>query len=190
MAAGESGAEFAVVLMGLAGTFAQVADDIDAQFADLAKSAADVFSPLLESIKQARADVAGTRANMLKSDQAMTASQIAAAIGAAMVYAPNTTGVMGAQGEVASAASQVAISQSALDAARAAANTNQQSILAGLNKAVAPRTSAPGMTNDSLWEEIIGRNWQAHVARFGKGWNTRTTTDAERAAFRPVRISQ
>lgn len=182
VAAGESGAEFAVVLMGLAGTFAQVVDDIDAQFADLAKSAADVFSPLLESIKQARADVAGTRANMLKSDQAMTASQIAAAIGAAMVYAPNTAGVMGAQGEVAAAASQVAISQSALDAARAVASANQQSILAGLNKAVAPRTSAPGMTNDSLWEEIIGRNWQAHVARFGKGWNTSTTTDAERAA--------
>lgn len=182
VAAGESGAEFAVVLMGLAGTFAQVVDNIDAQFADLAKSAADVFSPLLESIKQARADVAGTRANMLKSDQAMTASQIAAAIGAAMVYAPNTAGVMGAQGEVAAAASQVAISQSALDAARAVASANQQSILAGLNKAVAPRTSAPGMTNDSLWEEIIGRNWQAHVARFGKGWNTSTTTDAERAA--------
>lgn len=181
-AAGESGAEFAVVLMGLAGTFAQVVDNIDAQFADLAKSAADVFSPVLESIKQARADVAGTRANMLKSDQAMTASQIAAAIGAAMVYAPNTAGVMGAQGEVAAAASQVAISQSALDAARAVASANQQSILAGLNKAVAPRTSAPGMTNDSLWEEIIGRNWQAHVARFGKGWNTSTTTDAERAA--------
>lgn len=182
VAAGESGAEFAVVLMGLAGTFAQVVDDIDAQFADLAKSAADVFSPLLESIKQARADVAGTRANMLKSDQAMTASQIAAAIGAAMVYAPNTTGLVGAQGGVTAAAQQIAQRQSALDAARAVASANQQSILAGLNKAVAPRTSAPGMTNDSLWEEIIGRNWQAHVARFGKGWNTSTTTDAERAA--------
>lgn len=182
IAAGESGAEFAVVLLGLAGTFAQVADDIDAQFADLAKSAADVFSPLLESIKQARADVAGTRADMLASAQVMTPAQIAAAVNAAMVYAPNTAGIVSAQGGVASAASQVATSQAALDAARAAANTNQQSILAGLNKAVAPRTNAPGMTKDSLWEEIIGRNWQAHVARFGKGWNTRTTTDAERAA--------
>lgn len=108
VAAGESGAEFAVVLMGLAGTFAQVADDIESQFAALAKSASDVFSPLLESLKQARADVAGTRAKMLKSDQAMTASQIAAAIGAAMVYEPNTAGVVGAQGGVASASAQLA----------------------------------------------------------------------------------
>lgn len=182
VAAGESGAEFAVVLMGLAGTFAQVADDIDAQFAEIGKSASEVFEKLLADIGRVRGDVAGTRADMLASSQGMTPAQIAAAVNAAMVYAPNTAGVVGAQGEVAAAAAQVATSQAALDAARAAANTNQQSILAGLNKAVAPRTNAPGMTNDSLWEEIIGRNWQAHVARFGKGWNTRTTTDAERAA--------
>lgn len=138
MAAGESGAEFAVVLMGLAGTFAQVVDDIDAQFADLAKSAADVFSPLLESIKQARADVAGTRANMLKSDQAMTASQIAAAIGAAMVYAPSTAGVVGAQGGVAAAAAQVAASKAAADAAQATAS----GLYGGLQGSISARDAA------------------------------------------------
>lgn len=182
MAAGEAGAELVAKLLQLSPAFAKVADDISAQFAKIGESAAGVFTKLIESIGRARDDVASSRASITNGTQTMTPAQLAAAIGAAMVYAPNTAGVVGAQGGVTAAAQQIAQRQSALDAARAAANANQQSILAGLNKAVAPRTNAPGMTNDSLWEEIIGRNWQAHVTRFGKGWNTRTTTDAERAA--------
>jgi len=111
MAAGESGAEFAVVLMGLASTFTQVADDIDAQFAEIGKSAAEVFEKLLADIGRVRGDVAGTRADMLASSQAMTPAQIAAAVNAAMVYAPNTAGIVSAQGGVASAASQLAPAQ-------------------------------------------------------------------------------
>ena len=45
-----------------------------------------------------------------------------------------------------------------------------------------PSTMLPGQSRDSLWEDIVGRNWEAHVNRFGIGWDTRKTSDAERAA--------
>ena len=145
MAAGESGAEFAVVLMGLAGTFAQVSDDIEAQFAELGKSASDVFEKLLADIGRVRGDVAGTRADMLASAQGMTPAQIAAAVNAAMVYAPNTAGVVSAQGGVASAASQVAISQAAYSAAQAVA----QGAYGALQSAISGR--------DNVQSEIAAR---------------------------------
>ena len=138
MAAGESGAEFAVVLMGLAGTFAQVADDIDAQFAEMGKSASEVFEKLLADIGRVRGDVAGTRADMLASSQGMTPAQIAAAVNAAMVYAPNTAGVVGAQGGVAAAAAQVAASKAAADAAQAAAS----GLYGGLQGSISARDAA------------------------------------------------
>lgn len=145
MAAGESGAEFAVVLMGLAGTFAQVSDDIEAQFAEIGKSASDVFEKLLADIGRVRGDVAGTRADMLASAQGMTPAQIAAAVNAAMVYAPNTAGVVSAQGGVASAASQVAISQAAYSAAQAVA----QGAYGALQSAISGR--------DNVQSEIAAR---------------------------------
>jgi len=45
-----------------------------------------------------------------------------------------------------------------------------------------PTTLYPGQTNDPVWEGILNRIWQQHVQRFGVGWDTGRTTDAERAA--------
>ena len=46
----------------------------------------------------------------------------------------------------------------------------------------APTSMKPGETNNPLWEQILKRNLDAHVTRFGVDWNTNRTTDAERAA--------
>jgi hypothetical protein len=50
------------------------------------------------------------------------------------------------------------------------------------NPIAAPNSMVPGGTNDPIWEAIVQRNWDNHVARYGYGWDTDRTTDAERGA--------
>lgn len=45
----------------------------------------------------------------------------------------------------------------------------------------APNAMYPGLTNDPLWESIISRHWREHIDKFGIGWDTSGTSDAERA---------
>ena len=49
-------------------------------------------------------------------------------------------------------------------------------------RAAAPTHDTPGGTNDAAWENIVRRQWDAHRARFGIGWNTWFTRPHERAA--------
>ncbi len=71
-----------------------------------------------------------------------------------------------------------------LDAAKAQAAKNLGALMGKLDFTVAPQTMVPGKTKDALWESIIGPQWKAHVDRFGVGWDTWATTNAERAAVR------
>ncbi len=136
IAAGAAGAEFAVVLMGLAGIFGSVVDSIDAEFAGLADSVKGVFSPLIESIGDLRSEVAATVAQIKRGTEAMSAEEIRAAIaGVAGVVAPGTAGVDAAGAGVASAAARLAARQAANDAAQALA----QGKLGGLQSATAGR---------------------------------------------------
>ncbi len=182
MAAGEAGAELAAVLLGMSGTFASVADAWSKELDGMAASVTDFFADLNASIGSLLADVESLRKDILRSNEPMTAEEIRAAIGSTALVGPSSALVAQTQASTASAAGKVAQRQTELAAQKAAADAKQQAILDGLNKAVAPRATAPGQSTDALWESIISARWDAHTARFGKGWNTRTTTDAERAA--------
>jgi len=52
----------------------------------------------------------------------------------------------------------------------------------GAIRAAAPTADLPGQTNDALWNGIVQRFWNAHVARFGIGWKTWRTAPHDRAA--------
>lgn len=45
-----------------------------------------------------------------------------------------------------------------------------------------PTTDIPGLSNDAKWEGIVKTAWDAHVAKFGVGWDTSKTSPADRAA--------
>lgn len=176
IAAGAAGAEFAVVLMGLAGIFGSVVDSIDAEFAGLADSVKGVFSPLIESIGDLRSEVAATVAQIKRGTEAMSAEDIRAAIaGVAGVAAPSTGGVDAAGAGVASAAAQLAARQAANDAAQALA----QGKLGGLQSATAKRD---GMLSEQERLQGAVSKAKSEHARFedggdlrGYSYNTRVT---------------
>lgn len=187
MAAGEAGAEFAAVLLGLNGTFKQVADAWKTELDSMEGSVGEFFDGLKSSISDLAADVAADRKGILRGTGVLTADQLRAAIAQTSVVAVSTSSIDAASRETATAASYADVRDAQLRTAQAAADARQQAIWAKLQ--AAPRTDRPGLTNDALWEEIITQQWNAHWARFGKGWNTRTTSDAERAANMDAMVS-
>lgn len=131
MAAGESGAEFAAVLLGLSSQFASVADVWKTELAGMSKSLADVFADLHESIASVQGDVAASREGILRGTGAMSAQDIAAAIAGINTVGPSQAG-MGAADLAASAAAAAAAQAQAVRDAYAAAAGQQQSTLGGL----------------------------------------------------------
>jgi tape measure domain-containing protein len=119
----------------------------------------------------------------------ITPSQISQQITDSMVGLPSNSAVRSNQSALAMAdakasatAASAALAKSAYGKTLSDQANNQRSILGGLNSTIAPRTTAPGQTSNAIWESIIGPQWQAHVNRFGIGWNTDRTNDNERAA--------
>lgn len=131
MAAGESGAEFAAVLLGLSSQFAGISDTWASELASMAKSVDDLFAGLKDSIAAAQSDVAASRKDILRGSDAMTAEEIAAAIAAINTVGPSMAGVNAAGAATASAAAAAAQAQAVRDAYAAAAG-QQQSTLGGL----------------------------------------------------------
>ncbi|MBD9530455.1 phage tail length tape measure family protein [Comamonas sp. CMM01] len=131
MAAGESGAEFAAVLLGLSSQFAGISDTWASELASMAKSVDDLFAGLKDSIAAAQSDVAASRKDILRGSDAMTAEEIAAAIAAINTVGPSMAGVNAAGDATASAAAAAAQAQAVRDAYAAAAG-QQQSTLGGL----------------------------------------------------------
>jgi hypothetical protein len=110
----------------------------------------------------------------------MSKEQIARGIAGINTGLPSNVGVVAANSALAAADYSKNVASNTVAGMIAVAEARQQSILSGLN-GLAPSTMTPGQTSDAAWENIIGSAWQAHVARFGIGWNTSRTTDAERA---------
>lgn len=119
MAAGDAGAEFAAVLLGLNGTFKTVADAWKTELDGMSKTVGDFFTGIKDNIASAMAEVAGSRKDILRGTATMTAAEIQAAIGNALVYSPSMAGVAGAQGATATAASAVAAAKAKADASAA-----------------------------------------------------------------------
>lgn len=131
MAAGESGAEFAAVLLGLSSQFAGISDTWASELSSMSKSADEFFAGLKDSIAAAQSDVAASRKDILRGSDAMTAEEIAAAIAAINTVGPSMAGVNAAGAATAFAAAAAAQAQAVRDAYAAAAG-QQQTTLGGL----------------------------------------------------------
>lgn len=131
MAAGDSGAEFAAVLLGLSSQFAAISDTWTTELSGMSKTVGDFFSDLHESIAAVRSDVAASRSDIQGTTGARTAEEIAAAIAAINTVGPSLAGVSGAEAATAAAAAAAAQAQAVRDAYAAAAG-QQQSSLTGL----------------------------------------------------------
>lgn len=128
LAAGESGAEFAAVLLGLSSQFASVSDAWTAELSDMSKSVEGFFASLSDSIAAAQADVAASRQDILRGNAAMTAQDIAAAIAGVNTSGPNMDGLNAAAGAASSAAAAVAQAQAVRDAYAASAGQQQTAL--------------------------------------------------------------
>ena len=108
-----------------------------------------------------------------------------------MVFAKIIAGLAQAEGrkndssaKTAAIARKVVQREADLAVQKAAADAEQHRILSQLGKSQPPGTLKLGQSSDPLWETILKRNWDAHMARFGVGWNRgdpgSNTTDSER----------
>lgn len=131
MAAGESGAEFAAVLLGLSSQFASISDTWVNELSGMSKSVTDFFADLKDSIASVQGAVAASRKDILRGDDAMTRQELADAIAGINTVGPNLSGVNNAAAAVSAAAATAAQAQSVRDAFASAAGT-QQSTLSGL----------------------------------------------------------
>lgn len=130
LAAGDAGAEFAAVLLGLNGTFKGVADAWKAELDGMSQTVVDFFAGIKDDIAAVMADVAGSRKDILRGTGVMTAAEIEAAIGAAMIYSPSMANVASAQGSMATASSEVAAAKAKADASAAQLAVRQGAVSA------------------------------------------------------------
>lgn len=118
LAAGESGAELAAVLLGMSGTFKEVSDVWQREMDGLVGSVTGFFSGLKDSIHSLLDDVAADRKSILRGTGVMTAEDLRAAIGAISVIGPSLGGVDAAAADI---AAKEALRQSAKSASETAA---------------------------------------------------------------------
>lgn len=118
LAAGESGAELAAVLLSMSGTFKEVADVLQREMDGLVGSVTGFFSGLKDAIKSLIDDVSDDRKSILRGTGVMTAEDLRAAIGAISVIGPSLGGVDAAAADI---AAKEALRQSAKSASETAA---------------------------------------------------------------------
>lgn len=161
MAAGDAGAEFAAVLLGLNGTFKGVADSWKTELDGMTKTVGDFFTGIKDDIASVMAEVAGSRKDILRGTGTMTAAEIQAAIGNALVYSPSMANVAGAQGATATASSAVAAAKAKADASAGAfasrqggVNAAQAALDAGMAQKAGLQSQAQALADwiNSLWD--------------------------------------
>lgn len=118
LAAGESGAELAAVLLGMSGTFKEVSDAWQRELEGLSGSVTSFFGSLKDAIKSLIDDVSDDRKSILRGTGVMTAEDLRAAIGAISVIGPSLGGVDAAAADI---AAKEALRQSAKSASETAA---------------------------------------------------------------------
>ena len=121
IAASESGdtsaANFVATLLGLSGTFKQVADYWKSELEGMSASVTGFFADVKSSIEALSADVAGSRKDILRGTGAMTAAEIQAAIAGTALVDPSTAGIAAAEGGVSTASTSYAAAKAVADAA-------------------------------------------------------------------------
>lgn len=113
LAAGESGAELAAVLLGMSGTFKEVSAVWQRELEGLSGSVTSFFGSLKDAIKSLIDDVSDDRKSILRGTGVMTAEELRAAIGAISTVGPSLTMVSATQTAAIIAAQRVAAAEQA-----------------------------------------------------------------------------
>lgn len=135
LAAGDAGAEFAAVLLGLNQQFGAVADAWAKELSGMSTSVTGVFAHLKSSMNALSVDVERSRQSILRGSDVMTAEDIQLGISSAALYSPSVVAFDSAKAAAALAADRVnAASQPASvkaaekQAAESGVESTQQSI--------------------------------------------------------------
>lgn len=147
LAAGDAGAEFAAVLLGLNTQFGSVADAWAKDLSSMSASVSDFFSDLMASIDALYVDVESSRKDILRGNSVMSPAEIAASIASTGVRAPSVRGVDLASATERAASAEVARRQADLTAVNATKNYLEQrlqasyGVIAGVDSQIQAYTS-------------------------------------------------
>lgn len=125
LAAGDAGAEFAAVLLGLNQQFGSVADAWAKDLSSMSASVTGFFADLHAAIEALAADVESSRKDILHGKAVMSAAEIASAIAGTSVTAPSLSAVTSAQAAAALAAASVSAASQPVSAAATAKQSAQ-----------------------------------------------------------------
>lgn len=160
IAAGDAGAEFAAVLLGLNGAFKEVADVWKTELAAMASSAGDFFGALHEQIQGLSDAVASDRKSILRGSEVMSAEAIAAAIAGTALISPSLAGVTAAGSAADMARDLVQQRKAGANAAQGGVDGQQEKLVAakGLRDSTAGQLSAVDARIDYL-NQASARLW-------------------------------
>lgn len=160
MAAGDAAAEFAAILLGLNGTFKEVADVWKTELAAMASSVGDFFGDLHEQIQGLSGDVASDRKSILRGSTVMSAEAIAAAIAGTALMSPSLAGVTAAGSAADMARDLVQQRKAGANAAQGGVDGQQEKLDAakGLRDSTAGQLSAVDARIDYL-NQASARLW-------------------------------
>ncbi|MNZ02153.1 Prophage tail length tape measure protein [compost metagenome] len=144
MAAGDAGAEFAAVLLGLNGAFKEVADAWKTELDSMSSSVASFFEDLHGQIQSVSDAVASDRKSILRGNDVMSAEAIAAAIAGTAIMSPSLAGVTAAGSAADMARDLVQQRKAGADTAQGGADEQQEKLDAAkaARDSVADRLSA------------------------------------------------
>lgn len=144
MAAGDAGAEFAAVLLGLNGAFKEVADVWKTELDSMSSSVASFFGDLHGQIQSVSDAVASDRRSIMRGNDVMSAEAIAAAIAGTAIMSPSLAGVTAAGSAADMARDLVQQRKAGADTAQGGADEQQEKLDAAkaARDSVADRLSA------------------------------------------------
>ena len=144
MAAGDAGAEFAAVLLGLNGAFKEVADVWKTELDSMSSSVASFFGDLHGQIQSVSDAVASDRKSILRGNDVMSAEAIAAAIAGTAIMSPSLAGVTATGSAADTARDLVQQRKAGADTAQGGADEQQEKLDAAkaARDSVADRLSA------------------------------------------------
>lgn len=162
LAAGESGAELAAVLLGMSGTFKEVSAVWQRELEGLSGSVTSFFGSLKDAIKSLIDDVSDDRKSILRGTGVMTAEDLRAAIGAISVIGPSLGGVD-------AAAADIAAKEALRQSAKSASETAAQAAAAALARMEAYRDDPNSAAAQAAALEARRKHALSEAAKFEDG---------------------
>ncbi|MDR0216205.1 MAG: tape measure protein [Comamonas sp.] len=179
LAAGDAGAEFAAVLLGLNQQFGSVADYWAKELGSMSTSVVDFFADLKGGISALSSDVESSRRDILRGTAVMSASEIEKAIAGTAIVVPGLSAVDATGAVVDTAMVRAQQQKATADAAKAAEDAQGEKLGAAKKErdSVASQISAIDSQIASLRSQSAGFGGRARIR------DAIAANEAQRAKF-------